>query len=61
VLRLIPQCKRICGDLSLNIKFIAEYCGTSVAMIEQQYGRFLKHQAGDQLRLLESAPAADSS
>ena len=45
----------------LNIKFIAEYCGTSVAMIEQRYGRFLKHRAQDQLRLLESAPPVDSS
>ena len=45
----------------LNIKFIAEYCGTSVAMIEQRYGRFLKHRAEEQLRLLESGPAADSS
>ena len=41
----------------LNIKFIAEYCGTSVAMIEQRYGRFLRHRAEDQLRLLGAPPA----
>jgi len=40
----------------LNLKFIAEYCGTSVAMIEQHYGRFLASRIDDQLALL-GAPA----
>lgn len=40
----------------LNLKFIAEYCGTSVAMIEQHYGRFLASRVDDQLAML-SAPA----
>ena len=44
----------------LNLKFIAEYCGTSVT-IEQRYGRFLKHRAEDQLRLLESVSAAETT
>ncbi len=40
----------------LNLKFIAEYCGTSVAMIEQHYGRFLASRIDDQLAML-SAPS----
>jgi hypothetical protein len=38
----------------LNLKFIAEYCGTSVAMIEQHYGRFLADSGESQLDLLGS-------
>jgi integrase len=30
----------------VTLKWVAEHCGTSVAMIEQHYGRFL-HQAGE--------------
>ena len=26
----------------VNIKWLAEYCGTSVAMIEKHYGRYIK-------------------
>jgi len=36
----------------VNLKFIAEYCGTSVAMIERSYGRFLADGADHQLGLL---------
>ena len=39
----------------LNLKFIAEYCGTSVAMIEQHYGRFLGSRVDDQLALLSAS------
>jgi len=42
----------------LNLKFIAEYCGTSVAMIEQHYGRFLASRVDDQLALLSAPPVA---
>ena len=38
----------------LNLKFIAEYCGTSVAMIEQHYGRFLASRVDEQLALLST-------
>lgn len=42
----------------LNLKFIAEYCGTSVAMIEQHYGRFLASRVDDQLALLSGSTVA---
>ncbi|MBI1814070.1 MAG: site-specific integrase [Deltaproteobacteria bacterium] len=42
----------------LNLKFIAEYCGTSVAMIEQHYGRFLASRVDDQLALLSGSSVA---
>jgi integrase len=32
-----------------NIKWLAEYCGTSVAMIEKHYGRYIKSDAQEQL------------
>lgn len=35
----------------LNPKFIADCCGTSVAMIERHYARFLEAHADAQLRL----------
>jgi|SRR5579871_1479194 len=40
-----------------NLKALAEYCGTSVAMIERHYGSFLKSETQAQLALL-GAPAA---
>jgi hypothetical protein len=40
----------------LNLKFIAEYRGTSVAMIAQDSGRFLASRVDDQLRLLSGSP-----
>ena len=36
----------------LNIKWIAEYCGTSVAMIEKHYGRYIKSDSEEQLMRL---------
>ena len=37
----------------VNIKWLADYCGTSVAMIEKHYGRYIKDDAEEQLgRLL---------
>jgi integrase len=35
-----------------NLKALAEYCGTSVAMIERHYGRYLAGDMQAQLRLL---------
>ena len=32
-----------------NIKWLAEYCGTSVAMIEKHYGRYIKNDVDEQL------------
>ena len=40
----------------LNHRFITEYCGTSVAMIERHYGCFLASRVDDQLAML-SAPS----
>ncbi len=37
----------------VNLKWLAEQCGNSVAMIEQHYRRFLAGEAEAQLRLLE--------
>lgn len=37
----------------MNIKFVAEYCGTSVAVIERHYGRYIRDESA-QLALLES-------
>jgi integrase len=38
----------------VNLKWLAEYCGTSVAMIERSYGRFLADSGESQLDLLGS-------
>jgi integrase len=40
----------------VNLKWLAEQCGNSVAMIERHYGRFLAGEAEAQLRLLEGDP-----
>jgi len=40
-----------------NVKFLAEYCGTSMAMIEQNYGRFLESEVDAQLQLMAGANA----
>jgi len=36
----------------LNIKWVAEYCGTSVAMIEKHYGRYIKSDSREHLMRL---------
>jgi integrase len=36
----------------MNLKFLAEYCGASVAIIERDYGRFLASEIESQLQLL---------
>jgi len=33
----------------VNIKWLAEYCGTSVAMIERHYGRYVRSDGAEQL------------
>ena len=38
--------------VGVNLKFLAQYCGTSVAMIETRYGRFLESGEPEQLRRL---------
>jgi len=39
----------------LNIKWLAEYCGTSVAMIEKHYGRYINNDSREQLERLLGA------
>lgn len=39
----------------VNIKWLAEYCGTSVAMIEKHYGRYVKSESQEQLQRLFGA------
>ncbi len=39
----------------LNIKWLAEYCGTSVTMIEKHYGRYIKNDSKEQLARLFGA------
>ncbi len=36
----------------VNLQWLAEYCGTSVAMIERSYGRYLIEDGNNPLRLL---------
>ena len=36
----------------LNTKWVAEYCGTSIAMIEKHYGRYIKSDSREQLAKL---------
>ena len=42
-----------------NLKFIGQYCGTSVAMIERSYGRFLPDGDDHQLALLAGADSGN--
>lgn len=45
----------------LNIKWLADYCGTSVAMIEKHYGKYIKNDSEEQLSRLFRAESATSS
>jgi hypothetical protein len=41
----------------VKIKWLAEYCGTSVAMIEKHYGKYLGGDSEEQLeRLIRAKP-----
>jgi hypothetical protein len=44
----------------VNIKWLAEQCGNSVAMIEKHYGRFLAGEAEAQLKLLDPSVGSDA-
>jgi integrase len=33
-----------------NIKWLAEYCGTSVAMIEKHYGKYIRGDVDEQFQ-----------
>ena len=45
----------------VNIKWLSEYCGTSVAMIEKHYGRYLRSDSDEQLvRLLGEKPVTQA-
>jgi hypothetical protein len=39
----------------MNIKWLADYCGTSVAMIEKHYGKHVQNDADEQLDRLIGA------
>ncbi len=43
----------------LNLKFLSEYAGNSVAVIERSYGRFLQSHVDEQLALLEGYRAGE--
>lgn len=45
----------------VNLKWLAEYCGTSVAMIETRYGRYLERDSERELKLLSAAGTARRS
>ena len=36
----------------VNIKWLGDYCGTSVAMIEKHYGKYIRNDADEQLARL---------
>jgi hypothetical protein len=36
----------------VNIKWLAKYCGTSVAMIEKHYDKYIKSDSEEQLQRL---------
>jgi hypothetical protein len=39
----------------VNIKWLADYCGTSVAMVEKHYGKYIRDDADEQLARLVGA------
>ena len=45
----------------VNLEFLGEYCGTSVAMIERSYGRFLAESAEGQIEFTSSRAKRDRS
>lgn len=42
----------------VNIKWLADYCGTSVAMIEKHYGKYIRNDADEQLSRLKTVTLA---
>lgn len=42
----------------VNLKWLGEYCGTSVAMIESHYGRYLERDGEREIQLLMQSDAA---
>lgn len=38
----------------VSIKWLADYCGTSVAMIEKHYGKYIRNEADEQLQRLKT-------
>jgi hypothetical protein len=45
----------------VNPKWLKEYCGTSIAMIEKHYGKYMKNDSAKQLSRLLGAKIATSS
>jgi hypothetical protein len=42
----------------VNIKWLADYCGTSVAMIEKHYGKYIRNDSEEQLSRLLGVKSA---
>jgi hypothetical protein len=42
----------------VNIKWLANYCGTSVAMIEKHYGKYIRNDSQEQLSRLFGTKSA---
>jgi hypothetical protein len=45
----------------VNLKWLAEYCGTSVVMIERRYGRYMAPAADPLERLSATLPSAEGT
>jgi integrase len=61
-----PYCMRhtfISAGLTngVNIKWLADYCGTSVAMIEKHYGKYIRNDSEEQLSRLLGVKSATLS
>jgi integrase len=61
-----PYCMRhtfISAGLTngVNIKWLADYCGTSVAMIEKHYGKYIRNNSEEQLSRLLGVKSATLS
>ena len=45
----------------VNIKWLADYCGTSVAMVEKHYGKYIRNDSEEQLSRLLGTKSATLS
>ena len=63
--RVLYSCRHTFISLALtagvNLKWLAEYCGTSVVMIERRYGRYMAPAADQLERLSATLPSAKES
>lgn len=63
--RVLYACRHTFISLALtagvNLKWLAEYCGTSVVMIERRYGRYMAPPTDQLERLSATLPSAEES